>query len=216
MAKDKGTGGHEYSPRALKRALRDRDPEVRRRAVHVIGKTGGPDALPLLGIALEDPTTLVRAQVVVMLRTFTDSEALRMLAETLQNDPHPFVRGKAAWSLGETGEPSVVKLLAPALEEHDNYVSRCAAAAIKKIGGPDVAVEPAEVEPVVIEESIPATKPKVPANAKPKPAEKPRSRTKAKPTAKPKPKATAKPKTPARPKTAAKPKTSTQPGKANS
>lgn len=167
MAKNKGS--EEYSPRVLKLALKDGNAAVRRQAVIAIAEAGDRDALILLAPALKDPSSLVRAQTVVLLRTFEDPLATRLLVWVLENDAHPFIRGKAAWALGERGDPSVIKFLAPALEEHDNYVSRSAAAALKKLGGPDVATRPAEADLPEVESEA---KPKAKATPKPKSAPK--------------------------------------------
>lgn len=66
---------------------------------------------------------VLRRNAAVALGNALDRAAVPHLAEALATDPHPMVRGHAAWSLGRIGSPAAVAVLRERLaEEQDSEV----------------------------------------------------------------------------------------------
>ena len=66
---------------------------------------------------------VLRRNAAVALGNALDRAAVPHLAESLTSDPHPMVRGHAAWSLGRIGSPAAIAVLHERLsEEQDSEV----------------------------------------------------------------------------------------------
>ncbi len=54
---------------------------------------------------------MLRRNAAVALGNALDRSAVAALAEALEGDPHPMVRGHAAWALGRIGSPKALEAL---------------------------------------------------------------------------------------------------------
>ncbi len=54
---------------------------------------------------------VLRRNAAVALGNALDRSAVAALSESLEEDPHPMVRGHAAWALGRIGSPSAISAL---------------------------------------------------------------------------------------------------------
>ena len=119
-------------------ALEDPDEAVRREAARALGHLGGAadPARPALHVALDDPRPSVRwAASRALFDLGARPSELSPLTRALASED-PYVRGFAAFSLGEMGPPArdAVPALAAALRHPDGYTRGGAAAALAKLG----------------------------------------------------------------------------------
>ncbi|WP_159461564.1 HEAT repeat domain-containing protein, partial [Thermoflexus hugenholtzii] len=117
----------------LRRALQDKDADVRRAAVQALEKMG-PPVLPALLQALQDEDADVRRAAAEALGNIGDPPALPALTQALQ-DEDGGVRRAAAEVLEKMGPPALPALLR-ALQDEDAEVRRAAAEALGNIGDP--------------------------------------------------------------------------------
>jgi HEAT repeat protein len=103
-------------------ALRDEDADVRVMAARSLGAIGNMQALEPLLIALNDTHSEVRSEVAQALGAVPDDRASTPLAQILIADDDPTVRHFAKQSLGRIGGDSVIDILLPALETHQDSV----------------------------------------------------------------------------------------------
>ncbi len=118
---------------ALKKALQDEDPMVRRTAAHALSEVGGPEAADALTGALKDPDPSVKQTALWALGETRDKRYLNVFVETL-SDSQGKVRAHAAWVLGEMGDPRAVEALIAALDDSDAKVRSQSAWALGEIG----------------------------------------------------------------------------------
>jgi HEAT repeat protein/lysophospholipase L1-like esterase len=124
-------------------ALEDPEEAVRREAARALGHLGGAadPARPALHVALGDPRPSVRwAASRALFHLGLRPSELPPLTSALASED-PYVRGFAAFSLGEMGAPArdAVPALAQALRHPDGYTRGGAVSALAKLG--PVAVE---------------------------------------------------------------------------
>jgi epoxyqueuosine reductase len=75
---------------------------------------------------------VLRRNAAVALGNALDRSTVPALAAALENDPHPLVRGHAAWALGRIGSPAAIATLAGRRErEADEGVREEIAAALE-------------------------------------------------------------------------------------
>lgn len=162
-----GEIGDPRSVESLIRALGDGDLHVRALSVCALGHLGDPravqhvaargvqdpsrcvrlagvEALELLGSAppaalLEDPEWAIRLRVVETFGRVRLAEETPVLGliKCLEQDPHPLIRARAAWALGEIGDSRAVTALQRAAGSRE-WPQRAAAAraALDKIKAP--------------------------------------------------------------------------------
>jgi HEAT repeat protein/lysophospholipase L1-like esterase len=128
-------------------ALGDPDEAVRRESARALGRLGtaADPARPGLHRALRDPRQSVRwAASRALFDLGVRTSELGPLEEALSSDD-PYVRGFAAFSLGELGAPAreAVPALAAALRHPDGYTRGGAVAALAKLGPEAAAAVPA-------------------------------------------------------------------------
>jgi HEAT repeat protein len=118
---------------ALREALGEDNPAVRRRAVRLLAPWAArlPEAQSLLRQALRDPAWPVRRAAVQGLAG--DPTASGDLAAALA-DPDPGVRDAAAEALAGANAPGAVEALANCLADHDEDVRLAAAQTLKRYG----------------------------------------------------------------------------------
>lgn len=81
---------------------------------------------------------VLRRNAAVALGNSLDRAAVPALVEALNGDPHPLVRGHAAWALGRIGSPAAIEaLLLRAPLESDAGAGEEVAAALEPFGSPD-------------------------------------------------------------------------------
>jgi cyclophilin family peptidyl-prolyl cis-trans isomerase/HEAT repeat protein len=121
------------------------DPETRWRAVYALGRSAGPDAVPVLLDALADPDDRVRANAARGLRApVADSaghrEAAFAAVIAAAGDPHPHVRINALRLLPAFQDESrALPVLAGLLEDPDVNVAVAAAQALGETADPAAA-----------------------------------------------------------------------------
>ena len=80
---------------------------------------------------------VLRRNAAVALGNSLDRSAVPTLADALESDPHPMVRGHAAWALGRIGSPSAIRALRTgAIHETEGSVQEEIAAALEPFSGP--------------------------------------------------------------------------------
>lgn len=125
----------------LAAALQERDRDVRRTAVGLLGKRKDPRALDPLIDALANGYRDVRAVAARALGDLGERLASRELELALREDEYPDVRAAAAWALGALGrETSLINLLQALDEDDDESVRAAAATALRHY--PDAPLEP--------------------------------------------------------------------------
>jgi HEAT repeat protein len=121
--------GNVTSVEALRKILKDKDPDVRAKAARALGTSGivATPAVPMLAdLALGDPTGIVRLEAsfaLWKLKGHSPQWVTGLIAELLHN-PDPEVRSSAAYKVGEIGnkDERVVPALKKALEDDDESV----------------------------------------------------------------------------------------------
>jgi hypothetical protein len=119
---------------ALKHALTDQEPAVRKRAAEGLGMIGDTSAADALFQAVDDQDGRVRAQAATALARVGDPRAPAALVRTLDDAPDPLhanltLSGETLISLG----PSAVPALAGALQSGSDAAARQAALVLLKI-----------------------------------------------------------------------------------
>ncbi|MBI2894474.1 MAG: HEAT repeat domain-containing protein [Deltaproteobacteria bacterium] len=104
------------------------DVEVRKRAVAVLGRIGGPEAQEALLLAVRDSTEAIQRPAIEMLARVGDARAAAALARTLEESNAWAVRAAAATALGRLRAPSAARALAQALRADPFAFVRSAAA----------------------------------------------------------------------------------------
>lgn len=101
----------------VERALRDDNSHPRWRSIWALYSIDreGPEAVPLLISALQDPDPVVVRNAAVALAFFSRPEARPELLRGLK-DPDNFRKWEAVFSLGEVGSPEAVAALKPMLD----------------------------------------------------------------------------------------------------
>lgn len=132
---------------ALLRLLGDDDSGVRAAAAGALGEARAPEAAPALFAALQDRHEAVRAaaaRALATLRPAAAEAALASLTGALASDD-AYVRGFAAWMLGELGPRAApaVPALAAALERESEERPGVAAQALAKVGASALPAVPA-------------------------------------------------------------------------
>jgi HEAT repeat protein len=110
-----------------------RDP-ARAWAANVLGEVRAGRALPVLVLALDDPSDEVRAKAATALGRLNDRRALASLLEHLLTDPAPFVRARIASSLAQFGGPEVIDRLVRTLGDSAWWVRMRGVEALEHIG----------------------------------------------------------------------------------
>lgn len=155
--------GRDAVPHLLKE-LESTDPEIRRRALFVIGKTGEPTVYDQILVSLKDSDSRCRNAAITALGELADPRAVPVLDKTAReerplspfavramgmiqhpeaqkkiishiNDPDPTVRLSAVRALINTGDRTVIPSLLPALSDRETIVRIAAMSAIVKFGG---------------------------------------------------------------------------------
>jgi HEAT repeat protein len=121
---------------ALIRALDTGDLREQRRVSREL-IAAGRDAVPALTQALSSGAPRIRKAAAYLLGLSARTvEAVRALTRSVIEDPEPKVRQNAAMSLGKTGTPEEVSLLAQALEQEEvGWVRRSLILALGRIEG---------------------------------------------------------------------------------
>lgn len=109
------------------------DDVMRRYLALVLGRTGDPQAVPLLIQALDDPDSQTRIYILMALGQSGDRRSLEPLRAAL-GDPDAGLRKTAAWSLGELGEVTAAADLEPLLADPEPDVRWNAALALARLG----------------------------------------------------------------------------------
>ncbi len=128
---------------ALLKLSRDPNPQIRARAVDVLGDLGprARVATPDLIALLQDPDEDVRARVAESLGTVSQNtaNAVRPLADILATDESDFVRRNAALSLARLGPHAqeAIPELANAMRDGNHYVRGFAVHGLYRIGTPE-------------------------------------------------------------------------------
>ena len=126
-------GNHRAAP-LLAVALRDTEPNVRRRGAWALGALDASESVPALIEALKDTDAGVREQVAWALGAIGDRRAVEPLMGAL-GDESAEVREQAAWALGALGDRRAAPALAKALKDSEARVRKQAAWALGAIGG---------------------------------------------------------------------------------
>jgi len=114
-------------------ALRDDNHKVREKAVEALIETGGIRAIPLFIAALKDKHPYAREKSAEALGRIGDSRAAKPLVAAL-NDTNWEVRERVVEALGRMGDDSVFKPLVATLKDDDSDVRQKAAEALDKLG----------------------------------------------------------------------------------
>ena len=101
---------NEKAMKGVLKALKDCDPEVRKKAVIIAGNTGNPIALTYLINLLKDEEEEIRVSSAKALGKLMDKEALEPLIKALK-DQHPSVRKQAAISLAMLDKREAIRHL---------------------------------------------------------------------------------------------------------
>lgn len=118
---------------ALRTALSDADPCVRRMAAPLLGRMNAPQAFAALQSALRAEDAATREMAALGLGFADDARAVPGLVEALR-DAVPAVRAMSAWALGATEDPAAVAPLVAVLRgDADPAVRRAAAWALGQI-----------------------------------------------------------------------------------
>ncbi|MCI0487135.1 MAG: M56 family metallopeptidase, partial [Blastocatellia bacterium] len=121
---------------ALKEALKDEDPDVRRSALFALGQMGDSSVTEAMIEALKSNDSQVRAQAAWALGMRGGQNAVEALIEALK-DESAHVRAQAAWALGMKGNGRATEALAAALRDENSHVRAQAAWALGMRGSRD-------------------------------------------------------------------------------
>lgn len=112
----------------------DHNPQMRKKAIEIIGKWGIIDFCPLLIEKLRyDGISDVRTAAAVTLGTISCFDAVPELSEALSTDPSFFVREAAAEALGLLKSQQALLVLLKGLEDQDSYVRATSAWSIEQL-----------------------------------------------------------------------------------
>ncbi len=114
-------------------ALRDDNHKVREKAAEALIETGGIRAVPLFIAALSDRHYYVRERAAEALGKIGDNQAIKPLVAAM-NDTSWEVREKAVEALSRIGDERVLEPLVVTLNDHDSDVRQKAAEALDKLG----------------------------------------------------------------------------------
>ncbi len=131
-----------YSLEPLLEAASDKDLEVRRRVIRILGVVKDPRAVKPLTAAMNDENPNVRMMAGWSLALIGDG-SVDPLIGVLQ-DKKSISRGDAAWALGNIKNTKAVEPLISALGEGDPVLSKDAHNALKKISGKEFGPDPKE------------------------------------------------------------------------
>ena len=112
--------------------LENENPDVRRKAVQAVAKSGKADTVPSLVrllclVAQKDRDAMVRSAAVQALGGVKGEGVLETLAGVLAKDGNPYVRSDAAGALGRQAVPDAVPLLVEAMQGDASVDVRLAA-----------------------------------------------------------------------------------------
>jgi HEAT repeat protein len=137
-------------------ALGNKQTDIRKKSVEILGCIGDDQAVEPLSKLLKDEDASIREQVIVSLGKIGGSRAIEMVTQSLADknpdvrkkaeihsiaNKNPEVRKKAVMLLGESGGPRAIELLIGRLEDPDCTIREQAAGFLGKIGDKQ-AVEP--------------------------------------------------------------------------
>ncbi len=114
----------------LKPLVQDKNPEIRRRTVLILGNMQSSGGLPLLLFMTKDPQPSVRRSAVEALGKLGDKQSTGTLITALR-DKDAGVRGSAAEALGIIGVPEAARILSPLFNDPDESVRRKATIALQ-------------------------------------------------------------------------------------
>ena len=112
--------------------LENENPDVRRKAVEAVAKSGKTETVPSLVrllclVAQKDRDAMVRSAAVQALGGVKGEGVLETLAEVLAKDGNPYVRSDAAGALGRQAVPDAVPVLIEAMQGDASVDVRLAA-----------------------------------------------------------------------------------------
>lgn len=116
--------------------LRDKDAEIRRLAVEVLGENRDRDSVRALRDVLSDRDPRVREAAATALGKLGDHDVVPPLLKLLE-DPVTRVRTAAAGALGKIGDPRAIKALVRAMERSDEPAAIASAQALLALGTPE-------------------------------------------------------------------------------
>ena len=116
--------------------LRDKDAEIRRLAVEVLGENRDRDSVSALRDVLSDRDPRVREAAATALGKLGDHDIVPPLLKLLE-DPVTRVRTAAAGALGKIGDPRAIKALVRAMERSDEPAAIASAQALLALGTPE-------------------------------------------------------------------------------
>jgi HEAT repeat protein len=105
--------------------LDDKDPQIRKNAARVLGRSGNKSSVRALTKAMKDPENEVRRAAVTALGAIKDPEAVDTLIAALK-DPWWFVRSEAAEALGKIRDPRAAAALFELMGDSDSTVTLAA------------------------------------------------------------------------------------------
>jgi HEAT repeat protein len=114
-------------------ASKSEDPQVRQKAVHLMGRFGEERFADQLVLSLADESTAVRLEAIQAIVRLKPREGLEPLLHALDDDDI-WIRHAAAQALGEYREPAAVEHLKKALAEDEPPVKIAAIEALGKFG----------------------------------------------------------------------------------
>jgi HEAT repeat protein len=116
---------------ALTAAAASAEAPARASAVHGLGKTGRPDAVPYVHRLLYDGSSDVRAEAVAAAGDLRDAASVARLVE-LASDEDAEVRGSTAWALARIGTKEAVAAFVATLDDPDITVRIAAVEAARE------------------------------------------------------------------------------------
>jgi hypothetical protein len=116
--------------------LRDKDPEIRRLAIEVLGENRDRDSVRALRDVLNDRDARVREAAATALGKLGDRDVVPPLLKLL-DDPETRVRAAVATALGKLGDPRAIKALVRAMENSAETAAIASAQALLALGTPE-------------------------------------------------------------------------------
>jgi len=112
--------------------LENENPDVRRKAVEAVAKSGKTETVPSLGrllclVARNDRDAMVRSAAVQALGDVNGEGVLETLSEVLARDENPYVRTDAAEALGRHAAPETARALVGVMQSDSSVDVRLAA-----------------------------------------------------------------------------------------